>query len=40
MIEQSQGLGFMNQAQNDSHVDNNYNFALYSLQLYAIVTMT
>ena len=36
----AKGLGFMNQAQKDSHVDNNYKFAIYSLQLYAIVTMT
>ena len=33
------GLGFMNQAQKDSHVDN-YNFAIYSLQLYPIYTKT
>ena len=37
---QAKGLGFMNQAQKDSIVDNNYKFAIYSVQLYAIVTMT
>ena len=37
---QAKGLGFMNQAKKDSVVDNNYKFAIYSVQLYAIVTMT
>ena len=39
-MEQAKGLGFMNQAQKNSHVDNNYTFAIYILQLYAMVTMT
>ena len=30
----------MNQAQKDSHVDDNYKFAIEGLQLYAIVTIT
>ena len=34
---QAKGLGFTNQTQKDSHVDNNYKVAIYSLQLYAIV---
>ena len=37
---QAKGLGFMNQAHKDSNVDNNYKFAIYSLQLYAKVSMT
>ena len=37
--KQAKGLGFMNQTQKDSHVDSNYKFAIYSLQLYAIVTL-
>ena len=28
----AKGLGFMNQTQKDSHVDNNYKFAINSLQ--------
>ena len=40
IVKQAKGLGIMNQAQKDSHVDNNYNFAINSLQLYATVTMT
>ena len=36
----AKGLGSMNQAQKDCHIDNNSKFAIYSLQLYAIVTMT
>ena len=40
LIKQAEESGFMNQDQKDSHVDNNYKFAIYSLQLYAIVTMT
>ena len=40
IVEQVMGLGFMKQAKNDSHIDNNYKFAIYSLQLYAKVTMT
>ena len=31
---QAMGIGFMNQAQKDSHVDNNYKFAINSLQWY------
>ena len=31
--KQAKGLGFINQAQKDSHVDNNYKFAIYSLHL-------
>ena len=30
----------MNQAEKNSHVGNNYKFAIYDLQLYKIVTMT
>ena len=36
---QAKGLGFMNQAWKDSHVDNNYKVAIYSLHLYVIVTI-
>ena len=36
-MRQAKGLSFMNQAKKDSHVDN-YNFAIYSLQLYAIIS--
>ena len=36
----AKGFGSMNQAQKDCHVDNNSKFAIYSLHLYAIVTMT
>ena len=39
-LGQSEGAGFINQAQKDSHEDNNYKFAIYSLQLYAIITIT
>ena len=35
---EAKGSGFMNQAQKDSFVDNNYKFAIYSLQSYAIIT--
>ena len=37
---QAKGLGFVNQAHKDSNLDNNYKFAIYSLQLYAIVSIT
>ena len=32
IVKQAKGLGFMNKAKKDSHVDNNYKFAIYSLQ--------
>ena len=40
MTVQAKGLGFMNRAQKNNIVDNGYKFAIYSLQLYALVTMT
>ena len=39
-IIQAKGLGFMNPAQKDSYEDNEQKFAIYSLQLYAMVTLT
>ena len=39
-IIQAKGLDFMNKVQKESHIDNNYKFAVYILQLYGIVTMT
>ena len=38
-IQQAEGSGFINQAQKDSPIDNNYKFSKYSLQLYAIVAI-
>ena len=32
IVKQAKGLGFMNQAKKDSHVDNNYKFVIHSLQ--------